>query len=403
MKPHAIAAAMGFLTAAVLAPGGQSEASPHDPTGFWVKPDSERNAKIEITKCGKGNAQLCSKIIWLENPHDSRGRLLHDVRNENPSMRDRPILGLPLFTGLTRTGPKTWTGKIYNPEDGNTYAATLTFVSHKQITLKGCKAWLLCGERVWLRTAPPPKPQPEPEQEPLVEAKAEPAPAPPAETHAAAASIPSRAMAPASPPPAPPPDDPIAAMAEPSAEIESQADTATMEPQAEIAAPQLAAALPAEPVTPAPAPSKHDQGIGYGFLDVPKSEVTATRFSGENVPSLFTMTDPIETEEGAPPANDSIEAVIAATEPMAAPGAAEMSASVGQETVPLPDRKPAVRRSVKAQATVAAAPSEETGRQAALSTEPEEAETATEVSPPLTRRQKRVMRKQQRGLLPWLR
>ena len=53
MKHHAFAA-MGLLTAALLVPGAPSHAASADPTGFWVKPKSERNAKIEVRKCGRG-------------------------------------------------------------------------------------------------------------------------------------------------------------------------------------------------------------------------------------------------------------------------------------------------------------------------------------------------------------
>ena len=76
-----------------------------------------------------GKTQLCAKIVWLKDPNDSKGKPLHDIRNEDPSMRDRPIVGLPIFAGLMPSAPATWTGKIYNPEDGHTYAATLTVMS----------------------------------------------------------------------------------------------------------------------------------------------------------------------------------------------------------------------------------------------------------------------------------
>ena len=60
MKHHAFAA-VGLLTAAFLVPGAPSHAASADPTGFWVKPGSERNAKIQVRKCGKG---LCANIVW---------------------------------------------------------------------------------------------------------------------------------------------------------------------------------------------------------------------------------------------------------------------------------------------------------------------------------------------------
>ena len=133
-----------------------SQAAALDPTGYWYKPDAERESKIQVFKCGSGKTQLCAKIAWLKDPKDSKGSPLHDIRNENPSMRDRPIVGLLIFSGLAPSAPGTWTGKIYNPEDGHTYSATLTVMSRSEIKLRGCKAWLLCGEKQWLRTSAPP-------------------------------------------------------------------------------------------------------------------------------------------------------------------------------------------------------------------------------------------------------
>ena len=94
MRYHAFAAAMGLVTAAILAPGSRSQAAAVDPTGYWYKPDAVRESKIQVFKCGSGKSQLCAKIAWLKDPNDTKGKPLHDIRNENPSMRDRPIVGL---------------------------------------------------------------------------------------------------------------------------------------------------------------------------------------------------------------------------------------------------------------------------------------------------------------------
>ena len=53
---------------------------------------------------------------------------------------------------------------------------TLTMVSRTQITLRGCKAWLLCGEKQWLRTSAPPAavPATAPEGTQQIEASATP-------------------------------------------------------------------------------------------------------------------------------------------------------------------------------------------------------------------------------------
>src|SRR6476619_2886724 len=71
-----------------------------------------------VKKCGRG---ICSQIVWLKNPEDSRGRPLRDARNENTSMRDRPIIGLPLFANMVAIDSSSWQGSVYNPEEGKVY------------------------------------------------------------------------------------------------------------------------------------------------------------------------------------------------------------------------------------------------------------------------------------------
>ncbi len=148
MKHRTIAPTLGALAALILAAGVPSYASAADPSGIWAKDDG--SAKMEVKKCGRS---ICSKIVWLRDPNDSRGRPLHDARNENVSMRDRPIIGLPLFSNMVPTESNAWIGNVYNPEEGKIYTSVkVTLVSRNQIVLKGCKAWLLCGEKTWLRS-----------------------------------------------------------------------------------------------------------------------------------------------------------------------------------------------------------------------------------------------------------
>jgi uncharacterized protein (DUF2147 family) len=362
MKHYAFSAAMGLLTAAVFAYGGHAQASAADPTGYWKKPDAERNAKIQITRCGKGGAQLCSSIVWLENPNDKSGRPLHDIRNENPSMRDRPIQGLPLFNGMTRTGPSTWTGKIYNPEDGNTYSATLTMVSNKQIVLKGCKAWLLCGEKMWLRTSPPP--QPKPDEEELIEASTEPQTTQPAQAATGAM--------PATKPETTSPGDLV--------ETANKPDAVPAQPNSTASAVEL--------MTPTTAPDDQAVRPGYGFLSVSTQEPTPEKFSGENVPSMFTMADPIEAEEVSP----AVQAQEAAPLPAPKPKATQATAAATHDASPEVPTQPAQ-----------GADTPETAQQAALAADQELGQEHVVVEQPMTRRQMRALRRQERQLLPWLR
>jgi uncharacterized protein (DUF2147 family) len=411
MRHHAFAAAMGVLTAAVLAPCSPSHAAGLDPTGYWYKPDAERESKIQVFKCGPSKTQLCAKIAWLKDPNDSKGRPLHDIRNEAPSMRDRPIVGLSIFAGLAPSEPGTWTGKIYNPEDGHTYSATLTVLSRKEIKLRGCKAWLLCGEKQWLRTsAPPPDviepavpveggqqieasatPPASPDAQPKVEAVAA-ADTPAPSAQATASAVPNDA--------APLPQENVQAMAAPEAPVEQSTDV-----------PPKPEAMPVQQVAePTPAPIEYNGRSGYGFLNVSSSPADTTRLSGEDVSSMMVMTAPLATDAVAP-------AAAAPTHP----------ATRSVQPVPVPDQKPTVKPKPIATAAVKptptpkpapdAKPTEQTLPQEATAeqvdpaaeaatTQSAEADAAMIDESQLTRRQRRLLRRQQQhegNLLPWLR
>ena len=411
MRHHAFAAAMGVLTAAVLAPCSPSHAAGLDPTGYWYKPDAERESKIQVFKCGPSKTQLCAKIAWLKDPNDSKGRPLHDIRNEAPSMRDRPIVGLQIFAGLAPSEPGTWTGKIYNPEDGHTYSATLTVLSRKEIKLRGCKAWLLCGEKQWLRTsAPPPDviepaapveggqqieasatPPASPDAQPKVEAVAA-ADTPAPSAQATASAVPNDA--------APLPQENVQAMAAPEAPVEQSTDV-----------PPKPEAMPVQQVAePTPAPVEYNGRSGYGFLNVSSSPADTARLSGEDVSSMMVMTAPLATDAVAP-------AAAAPTHP----------ATRSVQPVPVPDQKPTVKPKPIATAAVKptptpkpapdAKPTEQTLPQEATAeqvdpaaeaatTQSAEADAAMIDESQLTRRQRRLLRRQQQqegDLLPWLR
>jgi uncharacterized protein (DUF2147 family) len=380
-----------------------------------MKPDAERESKIQVFKCGAGKKNLCAKIAWLKNPLDSKGKPLHDIRNQNTALRGRPIVGLQIFTNLAPSAPSTWSGQIYNPEDGNTYTATLTVLSRKEIKLRGCKAWLLCGEKQWLRTSAPPadviepaKPTEGGEQieasatpsaptdakpKPDIVLAAEPEVAKPVEV----------AVTPSAEPavPALPSDGPAPQEATQAAAIES------------VPAPAAAAtpvAYVAEVATPSPASDAYNWRQGYRFIQVSTSTDTAAGLSGENVSSMFTMAKPIASDAATPAGAEQGEAT-AAIEPVPAP---EQKPKVKPKPVvaaaasaPKPAKsptppKPAVEGTPAPQEAEATSP--EDGEVNALAAETAEAAMA-EDAVPLSRREKRRLRRQhgQEPFLPWLR
>jgi len=364
MRHHAFTAAIGLLVAAALVPASAAQAASADPTGIWRKAEQgERPGKFEIFRCGSGKKYLCAKIVWLQDPLDSNGRPLHDIRNENPSMRDRPILGLPIMNGLVPSATNQWKGSIYNPEDGNTYSVTLTMVSRSQITIRGCKGWILCGERTWLRTSLP-KTEPEPTTQ--VEASAEP------EAN----------------------DQPTVAAAAVEPEKPARQGKAKEDVFAE-----------AEVLTPAVETDPHQ---GYRFLNASATSEPVTGLSGENVPSMFVINTPIDRDEDA--ANEApteAAAVDPAPKPPApAPAPKHQAQTIQASVAPAPKPQAAPAASAEKATALPADNDGATGNTAETQT----AETATIDESQLTRRERRLLRRQQKhmmqesqGLLPWLR
>jgi hypothetical protein len=267
----------------------------------------------------------------LRDPIDSRGKPLHDARNENVSMRDRPIMGMSLFSNMTQTDQDTWVGSVYNPEEGKFYTdVKVTLVSSRQIVLKGCKAWLLCGEKVWTRTsAPPPVAAPVPSEEPI-EVKA---PVNPEET-------------------APKPATPI---------VEAAAEPATGSPPK---------AVPDNGSTPKATPAAGMQTTAVeanaASMDFPKTQAKTTYIapgmvatnaaqeplplSGDNVTSMMVMTKPAPVPTAAPAEPVAAKAAPAPT-PAPRKEAAVETAAREPEPAPVEVHKPKPRMQGSADAT----------------------------------------------------
>jgi uncharacterized protein (DUF2147 family) len=296
MKHRAFAPAFVALAALFLAASSPSYAATADPSGIWAKDDG--SAKMEVKKCGRG---ICSKIVWLRDPNDSRGKPLHDVRNENTSMRDRPIIGLQLFSNTVPTDSNAWVGNVYNPEEGKIYSdVKITLASRNQIVLKGCKAWLLCGEKVWTRSTLPAGTPTEPRE---IEVKAPTGSATPAAPDAQKPiEVKATQSAPVDAPPKAPTD--MAPKSKSAASIIEAAREPIAEPPASVAEP-LTVGTPtvATPVgaTVSVAPPKlrstsstvsQHNTVGLGLVTTTSSDLDPLPLSGDNVSSMMVMTNP---------------------------------------------------------------------------------------------------------------
>jgi uncharacterized protein (DUF2147 family) len=139
MKLITLILAAVFATALATVPAMAQKAE--DAFGVWKHPDN--GSHIRISKCGGG---LCAKIIKVKDPSRK------DEKNPNLVKRKRPIVGITIMKGAKKTGDATWSGKLYNTLDGQTYDGTITVMSKDKLKLEGCVlGGLVCQGPIWSR------------------------------------------------------------------------------------------------------------------------------------------------------------------------------------------------------------------------------------------------------------
>ncbi|HEV2561665.1 MAG TPA: DUF2147 domain-containing protein [Rhizomicrobium sp.] len=112
-----------------------------------------KRIQIEIAPCG---ALLCGKLVWFKWPNGLDGLPLVDLKNQDPALRSRPLLGLTVLYGLHRTGANTWEeGRIYNPDDGVNYRAQMSIGSDGTLRVRAYVLLPIFGKTmIWTRVPP---------------------------------------------------------------------------------------------------------------------------------------------------------------------------------------------------------------------------------------------------------
>jgi uncharacterized protein (DUF2147 family) len=141
----------GFTIAILMALLGATAAkaqSGGEVSGIWLTQAGD--AKVRVSRCGGG---ICGVVVWLRNPiNPATGKPEVDNKNPNPSLARRPMIGLPLFSGMRPSGPNRWSGQIYNADDGNSYASNVSISGPDTLKVEGCVG-ALCGGENWTRSA----------------------------------------------------------------------------------------------------------------------------------------------------------------------------------------------------------------------------------------------------------
>jgi uncharacterized protein (DUF2147 family) len=113
-------------------------------SGVWQT--VRHDALVNIADCG--NATPCASLSWVSEVVS--GGYDRDIRNLDPNLRDRALIGTPILWGFARTSDGWRDGNIYNPEDGKTFRAHLRLLSEDELLVEGCFG-PLCRSQVWRR------------------------------------------------------------------------------------------------------------------------------------------------------------------------------------------------------------------------------------------------------------
>jgi uncharacterized protein (DUF2147 family) len=117
MKPLRAGAVAQLGTAVLLTLSVPAAAQVRSPLGEWTTEGGK--ARVRIAPCSGDAQRLCGAIEWSYRPPGAGAGPLQDINNQDPALRSRPIVGLPLLQGFEPTGPDSWGGgTIYDPEGG---------------------------------------------------------------------------------------------------------------------------------------------------------------------------------------------------------------------------------------------------------------------------------------------
>jgi uncharacterized protein (DUF2147 family) len=111
------------------------------PVGSWMTQDG--SALIRIEPCGQSLCGNVSKVLAAQP-----GIPDTDVHNPKAELRSRPLLGLPVLGGFSRSGTQWSGGTIYDPKTGKTYRSKLAVNADGTLKVSGCVLFI-CETQRW--------------------------------------------------------------------------------------------------------------------------------------------------------------------------------------------------------------------------------------------------------------
>jgi uncharacterized protein (DUF2147 family) len=110
--------------------------------GEWLS--AKKDTRILIFKEGE---RYRGRVLW------GTGSSPKDVKNPDPALRNRDVIGMVILNGFKYDGDGVWEkGTIYDPREGKTYDCKMTIKEDGRLNIRGYVGVSLFGRtEIWTR------------------------------------------------------------------------------------------------------------------------------------------------------------------------------------------------------------------------------------------------------------
>lgn len=134
--------AMNLMIILLMAVSAKSFAQSNEQAIVGVWESDKKDARMEIYK---ESNHYYGKYLWGNQIVEADGvTSKKDVKNLDPKLRSRNLIGITSLTGLRWDGKEYVDGKIYNPPSGDTYSCK-AWVENDKMNLRGYMGVSLLG------------------------------------------------------------------------------------------------------------------------------------------------------------------------------------------------------------------------------------------------------------------
>ena len=112
--------------------------------GEWLTQD--KSGKVRVAPCPGKTDRMCGVTTFVKDPTK-----IQDLKNPDPALRTRPLLGQQVIRDFKPAAPGRWTGgKIYDPKTGKTYDSKISANPDGSLKVQGC-ILMICQAQTWTR------------------------------------------------------------------------------------------------------------------------------------------------------------------------------------------------------------------------------------------------------------